>query len=299
MSRVVVFGNASLDIILTLEAFPSAGETVLAREVLTCAGGKGLNQALAAARFGHPVHFAAAIGHDNAATLIQAALATEQGLSTRWLFRSLATDMSSIWLDGTGENMISSSNFCAHSVTAADAERELATLHSEDWLVLQGNLTLDATRAAIGMAQRAGARVLLNTAPMQGWMRDVVPLVDVLVANTVESSQMTGLDAEPAVAALLELGAEHVVVTRGSTGASWRSRDVAIDLPAPHVVAVDTAGAGDMFVGSLAASLANKQPLPQALERAITLASFTVTRKGTSTSFPSREEVTRLSPFRH
>jgi ribokinase len=299
MSRVVVFGNASLDIILTLEAFPSAGETVLAREVLTCAGGKGLNQALAAARFGHPVHFAAAIGHDNAATLIQAALATEQGLSTRWLFRSLATDMSSIWLDGTGENMISSSNFCAHSVTAADAERELATLHSEDWLVLQGNLTLDATRAAIGMAQRAGARVLLNTAPMQGWMRDVVPLVDVLVANTVESSQMTGLDAEPAVAALLELGAEHVVVTRGSTGASWRSRDVAIDLPAPHVVAVDTAGAGDMFVGSLAASLANKQPLPQAMERAITLASFTVTRKGTSTSFPSREEVTRLSPFRH
>lgn len=299
MSRVVVFGNASLDIILTLEAFPSAGETVLAREVLTCAGGKGLNQALAAARFGHPVHFAAAIGHDNAATLIQAALATEQGLSTRWLFRSLATDMSSIWLDGTGENMISSSNFCAHSVTAADAERELATLHSEDWLVLQGNLTLDATRAAIGMAQRAGARVLLNTAPMQGWMRDVVPLVDVLVANTVESSQMTGLDAEPAVAALLELGAEHVVVTRGSTGASLRSRDVAIDLPAPHVVAVDTAGAGDMFVGSLAASLANKQPLPQAMERAITLASFTVTRKGTSTSFPSREEVTRLSPFRH
>ncbi len=299
MSRVVVFGNASLDIILTLEAFPSAGETVLAREVLTCAGGKGLNQALAAARFGHPVHFAAAIGHDNAATLIQAALATEQGLSTRWLFRSLATDMSSIWLDGTGENMISSSNFCAHSVTAADAERELATLHSDDWLVLQGNLTLDATRAAIGMAQRAGARVLLNTAPMQGWMRDVVPLVDVLVANTVESSQMTGLDAEPAVAALLELGAEHVVVTRGSTGASLRSRDIAIDLPAPHVVAVDTAGAGDMFVGSLAASLANKQPLPQALERAITLASFTVTRKGTSTSFPSREEVTRLSPFRH
>ncbi len=299
MSRVVVFGNASLDIILTLEAFPRAGETVLAREVLTCAGGKGLNQALAAARFGHPVHFAAAIGHDNAATLIQAALATEQGLSTRWLFRSLATDMSSIWLDGTGENMISSSNFCAHSVTAADAERELATLHSEDWLVLQGNLTLDATRAAIGMAQRAGARVLLNTAPMQGWMRDVVPLVDVLVANTVESSQMTGLDAEPAVAALLELGAEHVVVTRGSTGASLRSRDIAIDLPAPHVVAVDTAGAGDMFVGSLAASLANKQPLPQALERAITLASFTVTRKGTSTSFPSREEVTRLSPFRH
>lgn len=299
MSRVVVFGNASLDIILTLEAFPSAGETVLAREVLTCAGGKGLNQALAAARFGHPVHFAAAIGHDNAATLIQAALATEQGLSTRWLFRSLATDMSSIWLDGTGENMISSSNFCAHSVTAADAERELATLHSDDWLVLQGNLTLDATRAAIGMAQRAGARVLLNTAPMQGWMRDVVPLVDVLVANTVESCQMTGLDVEPAVAALLELGAEHVVVTRGSTGASLRSRDFAIDLPAPRVVAVDTAGAGDMFVGSLAASLANKQPLPQAMERAITLASFTVTRKGTSTSFPSREEVTRLSPFRH
>lgn len=299
MSRVVVFGNASLDIILTLEAFPSAGETVLAREVLTCAGGKGLNQALAAARFGHPVHFAAAIGHDNAATLIQAALATEQGLSTRWLFRSLATDMSSIWLDGTGENMISSSNFCAHSVTAADAERELATLHSEDWLVLQGNLTLDATRAAIGMAQRAGARVLLNTAPMQGWMRDVVPLVDVLVANIVESCQMTGLDVEPAVAALLELGAEHVVVTRGSTGASLRSRDIAIDLPAPRVVAVDTAGAGDMFVGSLAASLANKQPLPQAMERAITLASFTVTRKGTSTSFPSREEVTRLSPLRH
>ena len=299
MSRVVVFGNASLDIILTLEAFPSAGETVLAREVLTCAGGKGLNQALAAARFGNPVHFAAAIGNDNAATLIQAALATEQGLSTRWLFRSLATDMSSIWLDGTGENMISSSNFCAHSVTAADAERELATLHSEDWLVLQGNLTLDATRAAIGMAQRAGARVLLNTAPMQGWMRDVVPLVDVLVANTVESCQMTGLDVEPAVTALLELGAEHVVVTRGSTGASLRSRDIAIDLPAPHVVAVDTAGAGDMFVGSLAASLANKQPLPQAMERAITLASLTVTRKGTSTSFPSREEVTRLSPFRH
>jgi len=293
MSEVVVFGNASLDIILTLEAFPSAGETVLARDVLSCAGGKGLNQAVAAARVGASVSLVAAIGTDDAATLIRAALAAELGLSARWLGRSTATDISSIWLDGTGENMISSSNFCAHSVTASDAHQELAGLQPGDWLVLQGNLTQEATEAAIHLAKQAGASILLNTAPMQNWMRAVLPMVDVLVANGVESRQLTGLEFEPAVEDLLNHGAGHVVVTRGADGASWRSRQIAIDLPAPRVKAVDTAGAGDMFVGSLATSLAAQQPVPQALERAIALASISVTRKGTSTSFPSRQEITR------
>lgn len=293
MSRVVVFGNASLDIILALAAFPEPGETVLAREVMTCAGGKGLNQAIAAARAGAQVRLVAALGHDHAAAQIRRTLAEETGLATTYLGRELATDLSTIWLDGAGENVIASANFCAHSVSPTDCDAELTDLAPGDWLVLQGNLTRETTEAAIRAAKAASAFVLLNTAPMQNWMRRLLPQVDVLVANEIEALQLAG-PSDNAGARLLDAGATRVIVTRGPQGAGVLSRDGAIERQAPKVIAIDTAGAGDTFVGTLAACLALDRPIAFALELAVAAASISVTRRGTTASFPTRLELESL-----
>lgn len=294
MSRVIVFGNASLDIILGLAAFPKPGETVLARDVMTCAGGKGLNQAIAAARTGAQVRLVAALGNDPAAAEIASALASETGLASTLLRRNMASDLSTIWLDGSGENVIASSNFCAHSVSPADCDAELAELAPGDWLVLQGNLTRETTERAMGAAKRSKAFVLLNTAPMQDWMRRLLSQVDVLVANEVEALQLAG-PSDDVGARLLELGAARVIVTLGPRGAGVVSCDGAMERPAPKVIAIDTAGAGDMFVGTLAACLAMDRPVAFALELAVAAASVSVTRRGTTTSFPTRSELEALA----
>ncbi|MFN3673923.1 MAG: PfkB family carbohydrate kinase [Bosea sp. (in: a-proteobacteria)] len=297
MSRVVVFGNASLDIVLTLAAFPQPGETVLAREALTCAGGKGLNQAIAAARAGARAHLIAGIGADDAASRIRASLAAESGLTTSFLPCASPTDLSTIWLDGAGENMIASSNSCAHAVTADDAARELADLAPGDWLVLQGNLTQAATEAAILAGRTAQAGIVLNTAPMQGWMESVLPKVDILVANDLEARQLTGAQAcDEAAARLRDAGCARVVITLGARGALMLGSDGSLRVPAPAVTAIDTAGAGDMFVGALVASLARQHTMASAMALAVASAAASVTRRGTTTSFPTRDEMKALTP---
>lgn len=293
MGRVVVFGNASLDIVLSLRAFPEPGETVLARAAMTCAGGKGLNQAVAAARTGASVHLIAALGRDAAATTVRAAVAQEAGLAARFLVRDLPTDVSTIWVDASGENVIASANLAAHSLRPADAAAELDDIRSDDWLLLQGNLERDATEAAMRAAHSAGARVILNSAPMQPWIRDLLPGIDVLVANEVEARQIAGRDGA-AAEALLEAGAGTVIVTRGAAGASRRSPEGATEIAAPMVTCVDASGAGDVFVGTLSGLVSQGVDTMESVACAVSAASLSVTRRGTTPSFPSRAEIEAL-----
>jgi ribokinase len=293
MTRVVVIGNATVDIIQRVERFPLPGETLLCDAMVVCAGGKGLNQAIASARTGTPTLLRAPASADANGDLLARAVAAEAGLDADWLATAPPTDISTIWIDADGENVIVSSVAAAAAMEPAHAIAACAALGDGDVLLVQGNLSEATTAAAIGRAQANGARIVLNTAPMRPWMGSLLAAVDVVVANALEAAQLAG-NASDSEAALLVAGAGAVVVSRGRGGAVLATDRGRWVVAATAVAAVDTAGAGDVMTGTLAGLLAQGVGIAAALEVAVAAASLSVTRSGTTASFPSRAEIAGL-----
>ena len=293
MTRVVVIGNATVDVIQRVERFPLPGETLLCGAMVVCAGGKGLNQAIASARTGAPTRLCAPVAADANGDLLVHAVAAEAGLDADWLAAPLPTDISTIWIDAQGENMIVSAAAAAGAMEPTDVTAACAALGASDVLLVQGNLSESTTAVAIEQARAKGARIVLNTAPIQPWMVALLDGIDVVVANAVEVAQLAGSQDEPEVA-LLRAGARAVVVSRGSVGAVLATDHSRSLIAAPPVAAVDTAGAGDVLTGTLAGLLAQGVEIAAAVDVAVAAASLSVTRSGTTPSFPSRAEIAAL-----
>lgn len=293
MTRVVVVGNATVDVMQRVERFPLPGETLLCDEMIVCAGGKGLNQAIASARTGAPTMLCAPAAADANGDLLARAAAAEAGLDAGWLAAAPPTDISTIWIDAAGENLIVSAAAAAAAMEPEHARAACAALGDGDVLLVQGNLSQATTAAAICCARANGARVVLNTAPMRPWMAALLTGVDIVVANAVEAAQLAGDAAQPE-AALLLTGAGAVVVSRGRAGAVLATQAGQWVVAAPTVAAVDTAGAGDVLTGTLAGLLAQGVGILAALDIAVAAASLSVTRSGTTPSFPSRTEIAGL-----
>ena len=293
MTRVVVIGNATVDVIQRVERFPLPGETLLCGAMVVCAGGKGLNQAIASARTGAPTRLCAPVAADANGDLLVHAVAAEAGLDADWLAAPLPTDISTIWIDAQGENMIVSAAAAAGAMEPTDVTAACATLGASDVLLVQGNLSESTTAVAVEQARAKGARIVLNTAPIQPWMVALLDGIDVVVANAVEVAQLAGSQDEPEVA-LLRAGARAVVVSRGSVGAVLATDHSRSLIAAPAVAAVDTAGAGDVLTGTLAGLLAQGVEIAAAVDVAVAAASLSVTRSGTTPSFPSRAEIAAL-----
>lgn len=291
MNRVFVLGNATIDVVLNAARLPNPGETLLAEHMVRCAGGKGLNQALAAANAGATCVFAAPIGNDSDGMYLRETVAGFPAIAARWIAMPHPTDHSSIWVAGSGENMILSSAHCAHTLTPSHARAALADLAQGDMLLVQGNLTAEATFEALGLARARGAATLLNTAPLAWDMRPCLALCDVVMANAVECSMIVGsADAS----ALRAACAGTAIVTLGETGAAIASTAGLTHVSAPHVEAIDTAGAGDVLAGVAAALLCAGRPILFAAQAAVNAASLSVTRRGTTASFPTRAEMTAI-----
>jgi ribokinase len=294
MSRVLVLGNATLDVIQRVDRLPASGETVLALSTARCAGGKGLNQAVAASRTGALTLLAAPIGRDAEAAFIVDSLRDEAGLEVNWLICSAPTDLSAIWVATGGENVIVSSADCARSVTSDQAQNLCNTLAAGDVLLMQGNLSADVTRAAAQAALTRGAKRVLNTAPIAWDMKPILGLFDIVIANEGEADQLTA--GSPFVAASLRAGGVRTaIITLGARGALIMDDEIETMINAPQVTAIDTAGAGDVFVGTLAGLLANGVILSKAVTIAVAAASLSVTRPNTTPSFPSQAEIAALA----
>jgi ribokinase len=294
MARVVVVGNATWDEVFRLPRLPRAGETLLAESCALEPGGKGLNQAIVAARAGLATHLLAAIGSDAAGEALAAALAAE-GIAATLLRRPGASDRSIVQVLPDGGNAIVSSCAMCGSVRADEAVRFLDDVGADDVVLLQGNLSHDTTAAALAAARGAGAMTVLNTAPAVFAYDDLFATIDVLIANEVEAEQLVGSAA--AAAALHRLRARGVataIISLGAAGALASGALGEVRAAAPRVTAVDTAGAGDVLCGTLAAGLALRLAFADALGWAVRAASLSVTRAGTSTSFPSRSELAVL-----
>ena len=278
---VHVIGNATLDHRYTIDHLPDPGETCLVSDRDVGPGGKGLNQAVAAARAGAATVLHAPIGSDEAGRRLEGVLTRQRGLAVRWWRRDGPSDESCIWIDRAGENAIVSTARCAASVTPREVEVALAGAAPRDTLVLQGNLAEAATAAALVAGRAGGMRTILNPAPFRFDIAALAPHLDLLVVNRPEAAQLglRGLDREgPACAARLGC---TLVVTLGAAGLHAFAPDGTVTARAARPVRpVDTTGAGDAFVGTLAASLDGGAGLDDALSAALEAGTRAVEHRG-------------------
>ncbi|WP_030904510.1 ribokinase [Streptomyces sp. NRRL F-5126] len=294
-ARIAVLGSTNMDFVAYAPVAPGRGETVTGESFRTVAGGKGANQAVAAARAGGDVAMIGAVGDDCLGPRLRAVL-DEAGVDTRTL-RTVpgASGTAHIVVDGAGHNsivVVPGANATVTSLTEED-ERVVA---GSDALLLQLESPVDGVLAGLRAARAHGVRTLLTPAPAQPLPDELLSLVDLLVPNEHEAAALTGLrDPREAARALLERVPE-VVVTLGSDGCLYSSRDgETLAVPARRVTAVDTTAAGDTFVGALAVALGEGRRPEEALRWATAASALSVQHHGASSSMPGRSAVDRLA----
>jgi ribokinase len=296
--RVAVVGSCNVDLNCYLSRMPAAGETIIGDDFETRMGGKGANQAVAAARFGSNVAFIGAVGTDNFGDLVLSNFGIE-GVHHEHVVRvEGATGVAQIWIAADGENrivVISGAN------AAVNAERALAIESYPGVRVVLGQLEVaqSATAAGFAAARANGAVSILNPAPFSPISAELLAVTDWLVVNEVEFAQLHAAGRSPAEAgAIQELAAQtesSLVVTLGARGAVMLERGgELIEVAAPSVAAIDTVGAGDCFSGSFAHCLAHEMTARQALEVAVAASALSVQRRGAQSSYPSRHEADEI-----
>jgi len=294
--RIVVVGSSNTDLVVTLPALPKPGETLLGGDLLTAQGGKGANQAVAAARLGAAVTLVGCVGDDDFGATSLAQYARE-GMDTSRIrvVAGAPSGVALIFVGATGENMIAVAPGANLSLTTADIEAAAPVIQAADVLLLQLETPLATVLSAARLAHAAGVKVILNPAPAQPLPASLLALVDVLTPNEREALLVSGLpaDAAPTAAAarLHSLGVKTVVITLGAAGALIKTAEqAAFTAPGFRVSAVDTVAAGDAFNGGLAVALAQGQPLATAVRFANAVAAVAVTRPGAQASLPSAQE---------
>ncbi len=286
---IVVFGSINLDLIVPVPALPGPGQTVLGPALRMEPGGKGANQAVAAARDGAPVVMAGAVGDDPfQAPALERLRAAGVDLS-RVAIVAENTGAALITVDPEGRNQIAVAAGANRRAKAAAVED--AMLGPATMLLLQMECDPEETSALIRRARARGARIILNLAPPAPLADDVLSAVDHLVVNEDEAEWLAARTGSAADAAALGTKlATSVVRSLGARGAEAWSGGAMVRMPAQRIVAVDTTAAGDCLAGVLAAALDRGAPLPDALQRAVAAASVCCTRAGSQGSLPTAAE---------
>ncbi len=300
--NIIVVGSSNTDMVVKVPALPRPGETVLGGAFYTAAGGKGANQAVAAARAGGAVTFVACVGDD--AFGAQAVQGFEDdGIDTAYVFKVPAapSGVALIMVDGSGENSIAVASGANALLRPQHVEQARDVIAGAGVLLAQLETPLETVAAAIELAARHGVRVILNPAPAQVLDEAILQHVSVLTPNVSEATLLTGLplddDAsrlDDAATALLSMGVGAVLITLGARGLYMAAPGIREQLPAFLVQPEDTTGAGDVFNGALAVALAEQQPLRDAARFAAAAAALSVTRRGAQPSAPRRDEIVRL-----
>ncbi len=298
MADIVVVGSLNMDLVVRVASLPAAGETVPGGDLQTIPGGKGANQAVAAARLGAQVAMIGRVGADAFGERLRGSL-QEAGVDVSPIAvdPSTATGTAVIEVSEKGENTIVISAGANGRVTPADIDRHASLLREAKVLLLQLEIPMETVLHAARVAHAASTCVVLNPAPARELPAELYPLVDLLVPNETEAARLAGItvthqaSAERAAHVLLERGAPLVIVTLGNKGSLWVSQAESQVQPAFRVDAVDTTAAGDAFIGGLATGLAHKAPFVKAMRMASAAGALAATRFGAQTSLPTREEL--------
>lgn len=290
---ISVFGSVNMDLTFQLAALPSLGETVLTPEFSEAVGGKGANQAIAAARDGAATQFTGCVGDDALGTTVRSALQAE-GINLEALTTVAGkTALASIWVDVRGDNMIAVASGANAKVTAEMLASQ--ALNRETLVVLQMEVPASEIEVVISKAKQNGAKVLLNLAPALPISMGALQQLDILVLNEHEASTLCELlkfaaaTPDEQIAGLTRLLDASVIITLGAEGVVAMHEDQTFRVPALAIEPVDTTGAGDCFVGVFAAGLDAGLSFENALARAAVAGSLACTVVGAMPSFPTRD----------
>jgi ribokinase len=300
---VVIMGSFVADLAFRTQQLPAWGETILGSDFRLGPGGKGSNQAVAAARLGGRVSFISKLGRDPFGDLARHTYA-EEGIDTQFLYETTehATGGASIIVDEkTGENSIVVVPGACFHLTAGDIDHARALIADSAVFMTQLELPVPMVLHGLQLAHSLGVPTILNPAPAQPLPEEIYPLCDFATPNETEAATLTGLQvtnvetAEKAADALLSRGVRNVVITLGAQGALVKNKSVTKLVPAFSVgKVVETTGAGDAFNGGFAIALSEGRDIVAAARFGCAVAGISVTRLGTAPSMPRRAEVDAL-----
>jgi ribokinase len=296
--RIVVVGSSNMDLVVRAPRLPAPGETLAGYDFRTVAGGKGANQAVAAARLGGAVSFVSCTGNDAFGGALRAGCAAD-GIDVGGMraIDGVPTGIAAITVGDDGANTIVLSAGANARLTPDVVDASEALIAAAAVLVCQLEIPLDSVRRAMTLAARHCTTVILNPAPAVLLDRALLSQVDLLVPNETEASLLTGVvvtgvaSARRAADALRAQGARGVIVTLGAQGVWFATRDGEGHVPAVAVKAIDTTAAGDAFIGGLATELAAGAKLDAAIALGMRAAAIAVTRVGAQSSLPRRADV--------
>jgi len=294
--NIVVVGSLNMDLVVHVPRHPVPGETLLGSDFAIYPGGKGANQAVAAARLGGLVTLIGCVGRDNFGETLTRGIEAA-GVDAAWV-RSQAerpTGVALITVDAAGQNTIVVAPGANAELTPEDiAAAEAAFLHSR-LLLVQLEVPLVTVAAAVRLAVRHGLQVVLNPAPAVDLPDDLIRAADLIIPNQLELASLAGrAELEPAIAALRQRGARTVLVTLGAAGVFYAGMQDQFHIPAIPIEVVDSTAAGDAFLGALAVALVEDKPMAEAIRWGTAAGALAVSRPGAQSSLPARNEVESL-----
>ncbi len=298
MKRIVVIGSSNTDMVVKTSHLPAGGETVLGGDFMMNAGGKGANQAVAAARYGNRVVFVAKTGNDLFGDRTREVL-RQDGIITDYLFRDddHPSGVALITIDSKAENCIAVASGANMYLDANDIDRAAEEIRRADVVLMQLEVPLPTVAYAAKVAAEAGVPVILNPAPAGDLDEELLRRLYMLTPNRSEASQISGIEvvdmasAERAARAIYERGPRCVVLTLGGDGALIFDGERFTHVEVFEVEAVDTTAAGDTFNGVLATLVAEGRELVTSVREACAAAAISVTRMGAQPAAPTRSEV--------
>jgi len=298
MPKILVVGSLNADLVVRAPRFPRPGETISGEDLQVIPGGKGANQAVAAARLGAHVSMLGRVGRDNFGGFLLDNLKSNNVDSQLVQRDDASTGTAIIVVDADGQNSIVLSPGANGKVFPLDVEH--ASFSTFDLLLLQLEIPIPTVLRAAQLARQNGVRVLLNPAPAKELPDEMIALADFLIPNETELSLLTGMEvrdvpsAEAAAKKLLERGAQNVIVTLGSKGALIVNKQTSKLVDTFNVDVVDTTAAGDAFIGGFAVALDSASLLADAVRYGCACGALATTKFGAQPSLPTKDEVEKI-----
>jgi ribokinase len=298
-AKIVVVGSSNMDLVVKSPKIPAVGETILGEDFIMTPGGKGANQAVAAAKFGAEVYFIAKLGDD---IFAEQSLNNfkKEGVNTKYVVQTkeAPSGVALITVEDAGNNVIVVAPGANQMLSPEDVKKAESDIASSGALVAQLEIPLETVELAAQLANDSAVPFILDPAPAQKLGPELLKMVDVLTPNETEARILTGIEvtsnrdsACTAVKKLLEYGVKSVILTMGANGFLLGTDDEMEFVPAVKVNAIDATAAGDAFTGSLAVGLAQGKTLANSALFANYVAALSVTKMGAQSSMPTREAV--------
>jgi len=298
--KITVVGSCNMDLVVRSARIPVVGETIMGSDFMTNPGGKGANQAVAAAKLGADVHFVGRLGND---AFGKEGLANMQsvGINTDHITmtKGVSSGVALITVDDKGNNAIVVAPGANDKVTPADVKKAASVIKTSGALVVQLEVPMETVKAAVKIAHDAKVLVVFDPAPAPAKPldADLMKMIDILKPNEIEAQMLSGVvvkdevSAKAAAQKLLDKGAKSVILTLGEKGCLVAADGKMEFIAAKKVKAIDSTAAGDAFTGALAVGLTEGKSLTEAVNLASHVAALSVTKRGAQASMPTRKEV--------